>query len=89
MENHLSIIKRNTVDWNRYVGCLISVLIVGKDDKTENYMGLIEEITDDGFMVLNPNNPEFTVEMIIFKTDLIKSVWIYKNNHVYKKKNNK
>jgi len=39
----------------------------------------------DGFLILNPNNPSFTVEKIIFKTDLIKSVWIYSLKHKFTK----
>jgi len=71
------------MDWSKYIGKVVSILIIGKEDKTENYMGIIEEITDDGFLVLNPNNPNFTIDKIIFKTDLIKSVWVYGENHSY------
>ncbi len=65
------------MDWNTYKGKVVSVLITGKDDKTENYIRAIEDITDDGFMILNPNNPNFNIAKIIFRIELIKSVWIY------------
>ncbi len=65
------------MNWAEYKGKVVSILIIGKEDKTENYMGIIEDVTEDGFMILNPNNPNFTIEKIIFKTNLIKSVWVY------------
>ena len=69
------------MNWNKLIGRTVSILITGKEDKTENYMGIIEDITDDGFIILNPNNPKFTIEKIIFKADLIKSVWVYINGY--------
>jgi len=66
------------LNWCDYIGKAVSILITGKDDKTENYMGIIETITDDGFIILDPNNPNFTIGKIIFKTDLVKSIWVYK-----------
>ncbi len=71
------------MNWNYYKGKIVSILIIGKDDKTENYMGKIEDITDDGYMILDPNNPNFTIEKTIFKTDLIKSIWIYGDKHKF------
>ncbi len=66
------------LDWSQYIGKPLSILITGKDDKTENYMGIIETITDDSFIILDSNNPNFTIGKIIFKTDLVKSIWVYK-----------
>ncbi len=66
------------MDWKQYIGRTVSILIVGKDDKTENYMGIIKTVTDDGFMILDPNNPNFTMSEIIFRVNLIKSVWVYR-----------
>mgnify|MGYP001612403433 CR=1 FL=1 len=66
------------MDWKQYQGKTVSILIVGKEDKTENYMGVIKCITDDNFIVLDTNNPNFTISEIIFRADLIKSVWVYK-----------
>mgnify|MGYP001577395164 CR=1 FL=1 len=65
-------------NWKKYIGEVVSFLIIGKEDKTENYIGIIEDITEDEFMILDTNNPDFTIGKIIFKTNLIKSVWVYK-----------
>ncbi len=65
------------LDWAKYIGKTVSILITGKDDKTENYMGIIAEVSD-GFMILDPNNENFSIETIIFRTALIKSIWVYK-----------
>lgn len=72
------------MEWEALKGKTVSILIVGKDDKTENYMGKVESI-EDGFMVLDPNNPNFTIDKIIFKIELIKSVWVYSPKHKFTK----
>ncbi len=61
------------MNWNTLVGKKVSILIVGKEDKTENYMGIVSSVEDD-FLTLDTNNPTFNIETIIFRTDLIKSV---------------
>ena len=66
------------MNWNDYVGKTVSILITGKDNKIENYMGVIEEVSDDGFLVLDPNNPNYSLEKLIFRLAVITSVWIYK-----------
>ena len=63
--------------WDILIGRTVSILITGKEDKTENYMGMVEKIEDD-FLFLDTQNPNFTIEKIIFKVNLIKSVWVYK-----------
>ena len=65
------------MEWNVLVGRTVSILIIGKEDKTENYMGKVEKI-DDGFLFLDTQNPNFSIEKIIFNVNLIKSVWLYK-----------
>lgn len=70
------------MNWEKYIGKTVSVLIVGKEDKEENYIGRIEEISDD-YMVLNTDEVNDVISEITFKTNLIKSIWIYKK---YKKK---
>ena len=65
------------MNWSKYIGETVSILIIGKGDKTENYMGIIKAVCD-GYMVLDPNNDNFTIKEIIFKVELIKSIWIYK-----------
>jgi len=72
------------MNWEAFIGKTVSILITGKEDKAENYMGKIEDIKD-GFMILDPNNPNFSIEKIIFKTELIKSVWVYSPNHKFTK----
>jgi len=66
------------MNWNKYKGETVSILITGKDDKTENYMGIITDVKD-GFMIIDPNNENFSIREIAFKTDLIKSIWVYKS----------
>ena len=65
------------MDWSSLIGHTVSILIKGKGDKIENYMGKVISI-EDSFMTLYPENPEFSVEAIIFHTELIKSVWVYR-----------
>lgn len=63
--------------WQEYIGKTVSILITGKDKKIENYMGKIESVSN-GFMVIDTNNPNFTIDKVIFRTTLILGVWIYK-----------
>lgn len=65
------------MDWTNLKGRTVSILIKGKNDKTENYMGKVV-LLEDGFITLDPQNPEFSVDWIIFHTDLIRSVWVYR-----------
>jgi len=73
------------MDWNKYIGELVSVLIIGKNNKEENYIGFVEDIVDD-FLILNTDDANAIISQITFKTYLIKSVWIYKPKTNKKKK---
>ncbi len=64
------------MDWSKYVGKFVSVLIDGKNGKQENYLGTVIDITD-GYMTLD-TEANIVIESIIFQTNLIKSIWIYK-----------
>lgn len=65
------------MNWKEYIGKTVSILITGKDSKIENYMGIIQSVSG-GFMVIDTNNPNFTIDKVIFKTNLILGIWIYK-----------
>lgn len=72
------------MDWSKVIGKQISVLIVGKGEKIENYLGVVAEVEGD-YLTLNLNNPNpnFTIDKIIFSTELIKSMWVYKEGTIY------
>lgn len=69
--------KRLTMDWMQYEGKAVSVLITGKGNKEENYVGTVVGIID-GFMIIDTENSNVTIYQIAFKTNLIRSIWLYK-----------
>lgn len=73
------------MEWEQYIGKIISVLIVGKGDKEENYVGIIKDVIGD-FMILDTSEANIIISEIAFRTHLIKSIWIYKPKSNKKKK---
>ena len=67
--------------WEEYIGRFVSVLIDGKDGKVENYLGTITHFdAEPPIIVLAPNNPNFNVCEILIRPDIIRSIWVYKDN---------
>lgn len=63
--------------FDNLIGKKVSILLEGKDNKIEDYSGILEEVHDD-YVKLNPNNPNYTIEYLMISKDIIKSVWVYK-----------
>jgi len=65
--------------WDKMVGRIISVLIVGKDNKNETFTGILEEISGK-YLIISPNDPNFNfnIETFLIEKDFVKSVWVYK-----------
>lgn len=73
------------MDWSKYQGKFVSVLITGKEGKEENYLGHIVS-TDDGFIVINTKGINNVIDEIAFKLTMINSIWIYKDKQTKKDK---
>ena len=73
------------MNWEKYKGKTVSALIMGKDNKEENYIGIVEDIIDD-YMILDTRIPNLVIDKIIFRINLIKSIWIYKPEPSKKRK---
>ncbi len=72
------------MNFEKYVGKFVSVLINGKNDKEENYLGTVDGI-ENGFMILNTEE-NVIIDEIAFDTQLIKSIWVYKERTPQQKK---
>uniref|UniRef100_A0A6H1ZGI5 Uncharacterized protein n=1 Tax=viral metagenome TaxID=1070528 RepID=A0A6H1ZGI5_9ZZZZ len=65
------------MDWEQFEGRTVSVLITGKGEKKESFIGTVE-VTEGDFLIINPNNPNFGLEMFYIRKDIIESIWLYK-----------
>ncbi len=72
------------MDWIKFKDKPISVIIIGKNGKEENYVGFVTEV-DDTFMVVSTED-NFVIDEIIFRVDKIVSIWIYKQTITKKKR---
>lgn len=70
------------MNWQQYLGRKVSIIITGKNDNTDNYVGIVATV-EDGWLTLDINNPKLPLEKLIVKIDSIHSIWLYK---VQKKK---
>jgi len=65
------------VNWAKYQGEFVSVLITGKGGKEENYLGIVK-LVDSDYMMLDTSKPNKVIDEITFRLTLINSIWIYK-----------
>lgn len=71
------------MDFESYEGRVISVLITGKDAKQENYVGKVAKV-EDGFMVIDLTGGHAFLDEISFRTELVQSIWVYREDSVEK-----
>ena len=65
---------------SKYYGQIISVMIEREPGKWENDIGTLQGV-DNSFIYLKPNNPKFSVELIVLREDIIRSIWVQKKGH--------
>jgi len=66
------------MDFKNLMGKMLSILITGKGNKKESYMGILVDVDDKYISLKTLPNDEFEIENFIIRLDLIESVWIYK-----------
>ena len=60
------------------IGKRVSVLITGKSDKKETYMGIIVAVKDGYVFVESLPSASFEIETFIIRADIIESMWVFK-----------
>jgi len=71
------------MNFESYEGRVVSVLIMGKDNQQENYVGVVC-IVEDGFMVLDVSGIHSFLDEVNFRTELIQSIWVYRESDIKK-----
>ena len=72
------------MDFSKLKNKYISVLITGKANKKETYMGIVTEVNEYLIMKSLPSD-KFVIEQFIIRLDLIESVWVFKDSQINKK----
>lgn len=69
------------MDFKSYKGRVVSVLITGKNNQQENYVGIVCEV-EDGFMKLDISEVHSYLEEVSFRTELVQSIWVYHDTDI-------
>ena len=64
------------MDFSQFDGRVVSVLIEGKGNKKEAYIGKLSSHSD--FICIEPNNPQFDLEQVWIRADTVLSLWLFK-----------
>jgi len=73
-------------DFSKLIGKTLSILLTGKREKKETYMGTLEEVEEDFVVLKTFPSSTFQVDKFIIRISLIESVWVYKDNKTYEQK---
>ena len=70
-------------DFSKLQGKMVSILIVGKNQKNETFKGIIEGIEGD-FIILNTDwgQSDFPLSQVLIRTSMVQSVWVYREKGV-------
>jgi hypothetical protein len=64
------------MDFNIFEGRLVSVLMIGRFDEAETYVGNLRNL--DEWVVITPLDPAKNIEAFYIRKDQILSIWLYK-----------
>lgn len=65
------------MDFSKLKDKYVSILITGKANKKETYMGIVTEVNEYLIMKSLPSD-KFVIDQFIIRLDIIESVWVFK-----------